>query len=170
MEDDYGIPEQIFGEVPEEFYGRHGRVVMVTAMLDLRLYDLLTELARPVFRDEPVFQDTFAGEHGSAVIVKCSAQLSRYEPAFGQRATELLEQAQDVMNGRNDVIHSVWPHPTVETAFGWRPVRNRPPGEPYKSVTLTDLDVRLLIGTTVDLINELDSLRNKAAFARLPVP
>ena len=46
QEDDYGIPNNMFGPVPDVFFATVGRVVMVASLLEVRLLDLLTELDR----------------------------------------------------------------------------------------------------------------------------
>jgi hypothetical protein len=42
--DAFGIPERMFGQVPEGFFGLMGRVAMVAAVLEDRLVTLLTQL------------------------------------------------------------------------------------------------------------------------------
>lgn len=46
QEDDYGIPNNMFGPVPDVVFATVGRVVMVASLLEVRLLDLLTELDR----------------------------------------------------------------------------------------------------------------------------
>lgn len=163
-EDAYGIPDNMFGHVPEIFFGRLGRVVMVASMLELRLLDLLTEL-------DQAPQDKHAGTPAAGLIAACRVLLDRYDPAFAESATGTLEKAQQALNDRNAVVHSLWPDPDTDSAYGWRPVRkNRrdSPDQPYASITLNGWQLRDLIASTAALVHHVDRLRERAAPARLP--
>lgn len=130
VSNDGGIPENMFGPVPEDFYRTVGQVVMLAAMVELRLLDLLTELDRST-------QDRHAGEPTGGMINMCRDRLPLHETPFAADAGHLLDDLAAALDGRNSVVHSVWPSPGVDRAFGWRPVREarRPtPAQPYLSI------------------------------------
>ena len=161
-----GIPENMFGPVPEAFYGSVGRVVMMAAMLEVRLLDLLTELDRST-------QDRYAGEQASALIKQCRALLPRYDAKFAASARGVLDQTATALEQRNFVVHSVWPSPGLAEAFGWRPVRKaqRPSsGQPYLGTRVDLTWLRALIDRLVLLVAEVDGLRGRAASTRQPAP
>ncbi len=165
-EDAYGIPDNMFGHVPEIFFARLGRVVMVASMLELRLLDLLTEL-------DQAPQDKHAGKSAASLIEACRVLLDRYDPSFAESATGILEKAQQALRDRNAVVHSLWPDPGIDSAYGWRPIpknRRDSPGQPYKSITLNGLQLRHLIASTAELVHHVDRLRERATPARLPAP
>lgn len=61
--DAFGVPGNTFGPVPEEFYAVVGRIVMVSAILELGLWDLTQALDRT----KP--QSEHAGKPASQLIV-----------------------------------------------------------------------------------------------------
>ncbi len=161
--DQYGIPENMFGHVPEAFYGLLGRIVMVTALLELRLLDLLTELHQ-------VSQGVHAGKQGTALIDACHTRLDAYRDDFSHDCREVLDRARAALNFRNSVVHSLWPAPRLNDAYGWRPVRGRKrdhPGQPYKSTPVKEDQLVRLIRDCVGITRELDRLRESAPQARL---
>ncbi len=164
-EDDYGIPNNMFGPVPDVFFATVGRVVMVASILEVRLLDLLTEFDRAP-------QDKHAGKSASELVKGCCAALVRYDTLFAQPAGQTLEGARDVLRERNAVVHSVWPNPRAHGAFGWRPVREKrgdppDPTRPFESITLDARQLRDLISRSAALVREVDRLRERAPAHRL---
>lgn len=158
-EDDFGIPYNMFGPVPETFFAMVGRVVMVASLLDLRLLDLLTEL-------EQAPQDKHAGRPASGLVMDCRTLLKGYDTPFTESATRTLDLAKQALHERNAVVHSVWPNPSAEGAYGWRPVpkaRRDPPSQPYESIVLDEGMLRKMISRTVAQIHDVDRLRQCAA-------
>jgi len=84
--DDFGIPDTMFGPVPEAFFAMVGRVVMVASLLDLRFLDLLTEL-------EQAPQDKHAGRPASDLVMDCRVRLKGYDTPFTESATRALDLA-----------------------------------------------------------------------------
>lgn len=41
---EFGVPDTLFGPVPEQEYRLVGRIVTIAALVEVNLYDLLTEL------------------------------------------------------------------------------------------------------------------------------
>lgn len=46
MPDRFGVPDNMFGPMPEDFYSAVGRVVLIAALLEVKLVDLLNTLDR----------------------------------------------------------------------------------------------------------------------------
>lgn len=165
QEDDYGIPNNMFGPVPDVVFATVGRVVMVASLLEVRLLDLLTELDR-------ASQDKHAGKSASELVKGCCAALDRYDTHFAQPAGQTLEGARDALRERNAVVHSVWPNPSADGAFGWRPVREKrrdppDPTGPFESITVDARQLRDLISRSVALVRQVDRLRQRAPAHRL---
>ena len=163
QEGDYGIPDKMFGPVPDVFFAMVGRVVMVVSLLEVRLLDLLTEL-------DQAPQGKHAGKSASDLIKDCDAALDGYDPPFAQPARQTLDAARDALRERNGVVHSVWPNPSADGAYGWRPVpekRRDSPGQPFESITLDNRQLRDLISRSAALVREVDCLRERAAVHRL---
>ncbi|MGH3873641.1 MAG: hypothetical protein ACRDSR_19380 [Pseudonocardiaceae bacterium] len=162
MSDAYGIPDNMFGQVPETFFGMLGRIVMVTALLELRLLDLRTELERAV-------QDEHAGESAAQLIDGCRKRLDDYDPAFAETARAVLDRARTALDSRNAVVHSIWPAPGIDGAYGWRPVRSpkrEPPWQSLESITVNGSQLRDLIANSAGLVRDVDRLRESAPGAR----
>ena len=164
MSDPYGIPDSMFGQVPEEFFGLLGRIVMVTSFLELRLLDLLTEL-------DQVPQDVHAGKSGAVLIKGCRRKLSDYEPVFAEDARAVLDRVGEVLQQRNAVVHSIWPSSDPGGAYGWRPRlagqrEERTPWQPYGSIEVTGTELGGIITASVGLVGDLDRLRADAHRSR----
>lgn len=146
--DRYGIPSRFFGQVDAEFFGLIGRVAMVAAVLENRLTVLVTELT-----GSP--QDKQAGKMSSELIAEIEKELDKRSAEFKAEGNVLIVRLQAAFAGRNEVVHSLWPNPTLAHAWGHRLVKPRKqttPGDPSVAVTT---DEEALIG----LIRNLVSLR-----------
>ncbi len=102
--DSYAIPPNMFGNVPEEFFGALGRVVMVTALLELRLLDLVAAL-------DHATQEEHAGKPARELIRACRALLPGQDPSLSAEALDMLDRVDDALGMRNAVVHSLWPSP-----------------------------------------------------------
>lgn len=164
VSDTCGIPDNMFGPVPEQFFGLLGRIVMVTSLLELRVLDLLTEL-------EQIPQQVHAGRPGAELIKACRRRLGDYDPAFAEAAAAVLDRVRDALHRRNAVVHSIWPAPRAESAYGWRPL---PKGQrqrasswlPYQSLEVSAAQLRELVAGCVAMVDDLDRLRGDAYRAR----
>lgn len=164
MSDPYGIPDNMFGQVPEEFFGMLGRIVMVTSFLELRVLDLLTEL-------EQVPQEVHAGKLGAQLLDRCRQRLSDYDPAFAETAGAVLDRVREALHQRNAIVHSIWPGPSADSAYGWRPLRRgqrkeQPPWQPYTSTEVTGAQLSNIIAASAALVGDVDRLRADAHRAR----
>lgn len=149
--DSYAIPPNMFGNIPEEFFGALGRVVMVTALLELRLLDLVTAL-------DHTMQEEHAGEPGRELIRACRTLLPDQDPSLSAEALDMLDRVHDALGMRNAVVHSLWPSPSTAAAFGWRPVtksKRAAAGQPFVDINVSLTELQNLVRRMVGLIAEV---------------
>jgi hypothetical protein len=155
MVDKYSIPDSIFGYVPEEFYALMGRVVMLGAFLESRLENLLVSMSRSP-------QDEHAGKHAGLLLKHCRLALASQPSEVKLLATEVLDRAEKALRKRNELVHSVWPSPTLDRASGWSSVPGalrQHPGHPTRWAETSESDLHALIGQMVALAGDLNLLR-----------
>lgn len=113
----------------EEFFGLIGRVTMVAAVLENRLTVLVTELAGSQ-------QSTHAGKMSGELISEIGKELDKRPPGFKAEGTDLTDRLTIAFARRNEIVHSLWPNPSLTNAWGHRLVRTRKqttPGDPSRS-------------------------------------
>lgn len=108
------------GDVPEDFYAVVGRIVMVSAVLELKLLNL----AQGLDRKNP--QSAYAGKPAGRLITSTRKLLDTPGMEnFRDDGNALLSRVAAVLEDRNAVVHNAWPNPTLKDASGWRPVMPR---------------------------------------------
>lgn len=158
MQDPYGIPDNMFGPVPEEFFAVLGRVVMVAAMLELQILDLLTVL-------EHATQDKHAGRPVGQLLEECRTRLGKSEAELCDPAMLVLNRAAVALETRNEVVHSLWPSPSLVAAYGWRPVikkKRSQPDQPNASIATSVPELGALIERIVALVEEVAEVSARA--------
>jgi hypothetical protein len=113
MPDRYGIPDNMFGSVPEDFYALVGRVALVSTMVEDRVLGLLWALDD---QDQP----TYAGLPASQLSEEVTKRLDALEPALGLEIRRLLSRVSAALDRRHALVHSLWPNPQEHRAQGWR--------------------------------------------------
>ena len=121
--DQYGIPDNLFGHVPEEFYALIGRVVMMASYLEDCLLDLLQAMD-----DAP--QITHADKFGNDLVKLARQRVTvlRDDAAseqFGTQVKALVEEVDAALKRRNEIVHSLWADPRLNGASGWRNVTSK---------------------------------------------
>lgn len=111
--DRYGIPENMFGEVPEDFYALVGRIALVSTLVEDRLLGILWALD-----DQP--QPTHAGHSASRIKELVEARLHKVSSPVADRIQSLLDRISKALERRHALVHSLWPNPTEHQAEGWR--------------------------------------------------
>ncbi len=152
--DQYGIPGNTFGDVPEEFYGVVGRVVMLSALIENKYAGLVTKLDRTV-------EATHAGK--SVGQLDTEFKRIRSEHTLSPRMIDALHEMKLVLEKRNAIVHSLWPSPTLGSARGWRavtPKKRGPDGDYIVWVEHTIETLELLITQLVDVNAALRGLFN----------
>jgi hypothetical protein len=150
----FGIPDNVFGVVPEAFYGALGRVAALGALVEMRLGQVVMELER-------VPETEVAGLQMSQLkdrietLRKQRAQTARPLPA---QLVALVEEAGQAMVRRNELVHSLWSNPTLTEAKGWRPARKKDrldEANPVAWVLADEPGLQSLIAELVRLAREL---------------
>jgi hypothetical protein len=120
MADRFAVPDQMFGHVPDDFYGLIGRIALVATLLEDRVLGLLWALD-----EEP--QATHAGLAAKRLAPMIRQRCKRHADALGGALAADIESALalvlDVLEERHALVHSLWPQPTMQKAQGWRSKR-----------------------------------------------
>lgn len=132
MADRFGVPDNAFGLVPEDFYGLVGRIVMLAPLVDDRVLSLLWAL-------DSAPQQEHSGKHTDAVVRMIRSRLESWPKTVHDEGEVLLKRAEAALRTRHALAHSLWPNPTMEAAQGWRPLprRKRASADPRDVVVWT---------------------------------
>jgi hypothetical protein len=120
MSDRFGVPENMFGPVPDDFYGLVGRIALVSTLLEDKVMTMLYSLdTKP--------HPTYAGLPASQVAPEIRKRLKRRAEVLGEALVGEIDDAvtasATVLDQRHALIHSLWPNPTLDKAQGWRSKR-----------------------------------------------
>jgi len=80
MKDRYGVPSNMFGVVPDDFYAIVGRVIMLATQVEYRVLALLWALDR----QQP--QDVHAGKPARELLNECRSRLHGHDQAIRDAA------------------------------------------------------------------------------------
>jgi hypothetical protein len=112
--DPFGVPSNLMGHHPEEFFSMLGRIVALSASLEYRLLSFYQSLAG---RDQNAFIELSV----SRVIAGARKELHRLaDPEERRMAAEYLDEAETITKRRNDYVHNLWPAQPGGCTFGWR--------------------------------------------------
>lgn len=151
MKDQYGVPESMFGPVPEEFYGLVGRVVMLSTLVEDRMLMLLWAMD-----DKP--QPTHAGKPFWQLQQLIEQRIDSMGRDLHAEITDVVARVAAAMDRRNGLVHSLWPNPTLEEAQGWRSKRV-PKGTPGGSeIVWTPTSARAMTDDIAELIALNDAI------------
>lgn len=154
--DVWGVPDRMFGPMPETFYGAVGRVVMLNALLEDRLRGLLQTITFAP-------QTAYAKDSPGRFIPKLRQHVVKL-PDVWAGLDAYLDGVDAALDRRNDLVHSLWQHDGADSYFGHR--LDRSPKRATTTRTLVDL--REEIGGLVRLIDEGE--RWYAVAGSLPLP
>lgn len=150
MQDRFGVPNSMFGSVPEDFYAVVGRIVLVATMVEDRTLAILWAL-------DDATQDTHAGRSASDIRREIAAQVTRHSEALGPETVGDVRNALADLAGasarRNALVHSLWPNPTAELAQGWRSIRQPKGPGPSSEVAWTPTSLGSLKRDLVELVD-----------------
>jgi hypothetical protein len=118
MTDDFGVPDNFFGSAPERFYGLVGRVVLLSSLVEQCVLALTWTL------DRAKTQDEHAGKSGKALLDICRLKVNSL-PELKADGGPLLDRTEAALGERHGIVHSLWPNPGRNGAYGWRPVRGQ---------------------------------------------
>jgi hypothetical protein len=148
--DQYGIPGNTFGHVPEEFYGVVGRVVMLSALIENKYTDLATKL-----------DGTAEAIHAGKSIGQLEKEFKRIDSdrAPSPRRIEVLAEMKLVLEKRNAIVHSLWPSPTLGSASGWRAITPKKRGADGECIGWVEHTIETLEALIRELVEVNAALR-----------
>lgn len=156
--DSHGVPTNVFGVVPENFYGLIGRIAMLAPVVEKELHwlhDVITGAT----------QDEVAGIPFGQLSSRCKTALAQGPPEVATIAIPAIDMAVVAAKRRNAIVHSLWPDPSLSRAIGHRPVRpkERAPGSSDWTLTIsTDQDdLRSLIKAQIEAMDALADARRR---------
>jgi hypothetical protein len=156
-ENDFEIPQGLFGFVPEALPRLIGKVVMLAALLETKIEALASQLD-----NHP--QAFFGGRGPGANSEIIRARLPLYqstpdEVALSLRIESFLVDANNALELRNFIVHGVWPSTNRRGWWAWKPIRQK---RGVNSPRWID-DKTLVAGDFVSLCGELNKLIERAA-------
>jgi hypothetical protein len=116
--DRFGVPPNLMGRHPEEFFSILGRIVALAAILENKILVFYQYL---VGRRQDEHTGLFVGQ----LIANALQQLHRLPPADRELAEEFLLEAKAITDKRNDYVHNLWPAQGDGRLFGWRAVSKK---------------------------------------------
>lgn len=123
--DEFGVPSNILGPHPEEFFSLLGRIVALAAALESNVRTLCEYLAG-------LPQGALANDSFKSVITNARKNLDRLPgPDARTAAEDFLSGAEEAILKRHIYVHSLWPAQGGGRLFGWKQPRN-------KNATATD--------------------------------
>jgi hypothetical protein len=140
--DDFGVPLNILGRHPEEFFSIMGRIVTLSATLEhqvLIFYQYLVGRDQNAYTDWPI----------SKLIRSARKELERLPAPDADLAREWLKEADVIRKLRNEYVHNLWPAQSGGRLFGWSPSNNE------KSVMTTEKtmdDMRADLDRLIELL------------------
>lgn len=111
--DDFGVPLNILGRHPEEFFSIMGRIVTLSATMEhqvLIFYQYLVGRDQTLYTDWPV----------SKLIREARKGLKRLPASDADLARQWLREADEIRLARNNYVHNLWPAQGDGRLFGWR--------------------------------------------------
>lgn len=113
--DEFGVPSNMFGYVPEDFIRALGRIVMLSALVE----NLLAHLVARTGRLDSEETMTWAAGRLTAALDRI-ANVRKLDP----RVLEVKAEVRQLLDVRNALVHSMWPFHGGRAPRGWR----YPPG------------------------------------------
>lgn len=101
------------GELDDAFFGRVGRIVVLTTLLEMRIEHLASALGNAP-------QDVYARMNATELIARCRETLPE-DRQLSERIERFLADVVEVRQYRHALVHSRWPSKN----YGWRPVQRR---------------------------------------------
>jgi hypothetical protein len=148
--DAYGVPLNIMGRHPEEFFSMLGRIVSLAATLENKILSFYQYL---IGRSQT--------EQSELSVSQRLKELERLPPGEVELAKQWLLEAKAVTRRRNDYVHSLWPAQGDGKLFGWRVLQRK--GGVVEFVELTQDDMRNDLNRLIALL-EVNSLHRFLGF------
>jgi hypothetical protein len=112
--DAFGVPNGLMSIHDEEFFQILGRIVALTALVEMGLVTLYEILTPPPQRRKRV--------RGTGdLLERCKQELGRFPEADTEFIQAFLDAASESLNTRHGYAHSLWPAQGGDEQFAWRP-------------------------------------------------
>jgi len=143
--DSFGVPSNLTGNHPEEFFSLLGRIVALSALLENRVLVFYQYLVGRR-QDEHT-------EFGVGKLIANALGEIRTLPVPGDRqlGEEFLTEAKALTTKRNDYVHNLWPAQGDGRLFGWR-VPQKKNAQEARTTTSTLDEMRDDLGRLVALL------------------
>lgn len=139
--DEFGVPSNIFGRQPEEFFQMLGRIVALASSVEYT-FRVFYEHVAPLEA-----QDKVPGSF--AQLVKESRRLlpRLLSAADRQFAQSYISDAEKAVSRRHEYVHSLWPAQGSGRLFRWKPGRLRNSVSQSEELTLKQMrrDIAALV-------------------------
>lgn len=160
--DDYGLPADILGRQPDEFYAAIGRVVCVCAVLEDKVTTLRHTLA-----------GTQQGQYTQQQVSKQIDAARSLSQELGDPALRtirlFLDDVEVAFRRRNDLVHSSFPAQPDGRIWGHRPTRDKSVIDGTADYVETSInDLCAFIGELAELVRRFNQVHAMASTARGP--
>jgi hypothetical protein len=147
--DAYGVPVNITGHHPEEFFSMLGRIVSLAATLENKVLSFYQYL---VGRSQTEHSELSVSQHigKSLYEIQRLKELGRLPRGEVELAEQWLLEAKAITGRRNDYVHSMWPAQGDGKLFGWRVLQRK--GGVVEVVELTQADMRQDLNRLIALL------------------
>lgn len=147
--DAYGIPLNIMGSHPEEFFSMLGRIVSLAATLENKILSFFQYL---IGRSQTDHSELSVSQHIARSLKELERlkELGRLPRDEVELAEQWLLEARAITKRRNDYVHSLWPAQGDGRLFGWRVLKRK--GGVVEFVELTQEDMRSDLGRLIALL------------------
>lgn len=160
--DDYGLPADILGRQPDEFYGAIGRVVCVCAVLE----DTVTTLRHTLAATQ---QGQYTQQQVSKQIDAARSLSQKLGDSALRTIRLFLDDVEVAFRRRNDLVHSSFPAQPDGRIWGHRPNRDRSVIDGTADYVETSInDLRAFIGELAELVRRFNQVHAMASAARGP--
>ena len=111
--DQFGVPFNLMGHHPEEFFSMLGRIVTLSASLENRLLVFYQSLVGAA-------QNEFTGVPAGKLLKRCRGELHRLDgrPDDRQLTEDFLAKAAAITERRSHYVHNLWPAQPGGRLFG----------------------------------------------------
>jgi hypothetical protein len=140
--DAFGVPLNIVGRHPEDFYSIMGRIITLSATLEnqiLVFYQYLVGRDQTAYTDWPM----------AKLIRAARKEVKRLPSADGDLARQWLRDADAFRKIRNEYVHSLWPAQSGGRLFGWSPSNNE---KSVVTIEKTMDDMRADLDSLIELL------------------
>lgn len=137
--DDYGVPEKMFGAQDDDFYGAIGRIVNLSALLEIRLIAIHQALAGVEQDVQTNLPASDLCTHAEA-LVKHALEAGTLTQERSELIARFLDRAKHLLAKRHDYVHNVWSRTGDQIVYGWRPGRHGKLTPEKRAAEMAELD------------------------------